>query len=431
MLLVLLLLLGPAQQAQSLNEARRLFQQASALLEKGRATDAVPLLRKAARLAPADAAIRHYLGYALWEEGHADAAAAEFGRALELDSSNLYTRYFLARIAQSQQQLDRATALYEEILARGKPVYDTWRQLGEAYLGQRKLNKAADAMQEALRTVPLDGALHYQMANIYRRLGRAQAAQEEFEAARRLKQADQASIRTLFAISESIRSQRIDEARTLAGQLLAQSGSDAEVLIQLGIVLGTAGLYDDAAKALQLALAMRPDSFEAHCNLGLTLARQGQAKDAETELKEALKLRAESFEANGALASIYAMQGRTRDAIDRLSVALELRPNDPKVRSLLGQQHLQARQFKDAIQNLTAAVQLRPTDVRTRYLLAAAYGQNGQFTEALEVSRETLKLFPEEARAHLEVGRQLVHLKRRDEAQKFLEEARRLDPSIE
>ena len=101
---------------------------ASALIESQKPGQAVPLLQRAADLAPGEAGIHHYLGYALWSSGSPDEAALAFERALELAPENAYTMYFLGRIAASRGQTERATELYEAVVDSGSPVYDTHQQ---------------------------------------------------------------------------------------------------------------------------------------------------------------------------------------------------------------------------------------------------------------------------------------------------------------
>src|SRR2546426_5944845 len=94
-----------------------LFKQAAELIEKDQFSAAVERLRKAAALTPNQARVRHYLGYALWKLGQTGPATIEFERALRLDPQNTYTRYFLGRIAYSQDRVDQAIKFFESVLA--------------------------------------------------------------------------------------------------------------------------------------------------------------------------------------------------------------------------------------------------------------------------------------------------------------------------
>src|SRR2546426_577004 len=91
--------------------------QAAELIEKDQFSAAVERLRKAAALTPNQARVRHYLGYALWKLGQTGPATIEFERALRLDPQNTYTRYFLGRIAYSQDRVDQAIKFFESVLA--------------------------------------------------------------------------------------------------------------------------------------------------------------------------------------------------------------------------------------------------------------------------------------------------------------------------
>ena len=302
---------------------------AGALIEAQKPAAALPLLRKAARLAPDEAGIHHYLGYALWSTGKPDEAAVAFRRALELAPDNVYTMYFLGRIAASRGQDDRAIELYEAMVAAGEPIYDTYQQVGKAYLKKGQTQKAREATQQALRQKPLDGGLHYQLGRIYLQLNRRSEAQDEFDTAKRLKAADQQAIRKLLALDLAIEDKKDAEVRRLREELLAESSRDPEILLQLGSMLGKGGFHGEAVQPLQLAVAMLPNAFDGRSNLGLALLRLGRHKEAEEHLEKALKFRPYSFEVNSSLAFLYVNQGRNRDAIERLRAANDARHNIP------------------------------------------------------------------------------------------------------
>src|SRR3970040_851083 len=105
-----------AQASTRLLQARELFQKASTLIEQDRIAEALPLLRQAAALQPDAGRIPHYLGYALWKQRKFTEAKAEFETALKAEPENIYTMYFLGRIAQANGNFDRARQHYEALL---------------------------------------------------------------------------------------------------------------------------------------------------------------------------------------------------------------------------------------------------------------------------------------------------------------------------
>ncbi len=362
--------------------------------------------------------------------GQQSAAKKEFELALNLEPGNVYTEYFLAQILFSENQVDKAIQLYESILKSGTPIYDTNQRLGQAYARNGQLAKAEALTQQAIQETPWDGALHYQLAKIYQRLGRTKEAQREFEAGERMKQTDQASIERLLQLSQAVRLKQPENVQKLRAEILDQSGHDPELLTWLGVLLGRGGLYTQAQDALEKAVAIKPDSFEAHYNLGLTLARQGDDQRAEASLKKALNLRPESPEVAILLGVLYANQGRNREAIEELRTARPARPDNVTLLTLLGQQYLQGWYLKDAIGVLQEASRLRPDDPKIRFLLIEAYQNSSAYDQALQLAREAQKLFPAEARAPFEVGHQMANLGHYQEARPFFEEAIRIDPSF-
>src|SRR5262245_9697827 len=116
--------------------AKELVQQASALIEKDKTQEAIPLLRKAVSIAPSDVQAHYFLGYALWKQSEQEVAEAEFKKALELDPNHVLSMYFLARIAQTKEQWTRSARFYERVVASGQIVYDSYLQLSQVYLRQ-------------------------------------------------------------------------------------------------------------------------------------------------------------------------------------------------------------------------------------------------------------------------------------------------------
>ena len=335
---------------------------------------------------------------------------------------------FSPRRLTMEGQRDRALALYEAILASGDVIFDTYQRLGQAYARKKEFPKALTMTQQALEMTPWDGALHYQLATIYRQLGRTEEAKQEFETAERLKSVEQSSIQKLLELSQAVNAKNWEQVSTLRQELMNQSGSDPDLMTWLGALLGRGGRYTESLEALQKATAAGPCTYETCYNLGLTLARMGRKQEAEGPLKQALALRPDSYEVNILLAVVYTEEGRNREAIERLRTAKQARPDNLHILMLLGQQYLEGMYVQQAIDTFREVLRLKPDDPDTMYLLIEAYEKNEEYDKALEVARETLKLDPQDPRAHLEVGHELTLLGRYQEGRSYFEEAIRLEP---
>jgi tetratricopeptide (TPR) repeat protein len=420
--------LSPTRQGELPEEAAELFRKASELILKDRPAEAIPLLRRALELAPNQGRIHHYLGYALMLTSQRPAAQKEFETALKLEPGNVYSEYFLALTLDKEGQRDQALALYEAILASGDVIYDTYQRLGQAYARKKEFPKALAMTQQALELTPWDGALRYQLATIYRQLGRTEEAKQEFETAERMKSVEQSSIQKMLELSQAVNLKNWERVSTLRQELMNQSGKDPDLMTWLGAFLGRGGRYTEALEALQKASADGPCAYETCYNLGLTFARLGRKQEAEGPLKQALALRPDSFEVNSILAVNYVEQGRNREAIERLRAAKQARPENLSVLLLLGHQYLEGYYVQQAIDSFREALRLKPDDIDARYLLIEAYEKDEEYDKALEVARETLRLYPQEARAHLEVGHELTFLGHYQEGRPYFEETIQLDP---
>lgn len=418
------------QPASAPSSSEELFKKAAALIKAGKYSAAASLLRQAAALAPRQASIHHYLGYALWKLNQWSEAQAEFEKARQLDPRNPYTCYFLARIAQSLGHPDRSIALYQEVLKLGPGIYDTHQRLGQAYLDKGELRKAREQVEAALKQTPWDGSLYYQLGRIDQREHHAAQAHEEFAAAGRLKNVDQASIRRLLQLFQAVQNHQADQVQQLRAEFLNDSAQDPEILNSVGVLLGEGGFYSGALDPLERSARLAPDSFESNYNLGLTLLKLGRAQEAEVQLKKALALQPGSPEVNKLLAILYVEQNRNVEAIERLRAANQASPGDPRILALLGEQYLAGHYVKEAVPCLTQAIKLNADNPSLRYLLITAYQEQHDYPNAVSAAQEAVQRFPNDARAVYELGQQLANLGDYQRARPYAEKAAQMDASL-
>jgi tetratricopeptide (TPR) repeat protein len=400
------------------------------LIQKNDFSSASTLLQRAVALAPTDANVHHYLGYALLRTEQVSAAKKEFETACRLNPENSYSEYFLAFIAFSQANFNQAAYLFERLVASGHPVYDTRKQLSLAYMHLGNLSKAMTTVQIALQETPWDGSLHFQLARIYQKMGRDAEAQAEFGTSERLNRADRDSTQELYELSEALEAGQKDRALALRDKMIGHFDGKPELLTSLGILLGDKGLYNEALQPLRLSAELQPKSFEAQFNLGLNLLKLGQASQAEKCLQEAVKLRSDSFQANSTLAVLYINENRSPEAIERLLTAHRLAPEDANILVLLGQQYLQVNEAKKAIPACEEAIKLKPDNPGIWYLLIQAYEKDERYQDALRTAQKAAQLFPSDARSCLEVGYELVNMGHYQDAKPYAQRALQIDTSF-
>ena len=315
-----------ASSNQRNERSQELFNQAAALIKENRYSEAASLLRTAAKLAPDQANVHHYLGYALWKLDRWNDAETEFEEAHRLDPRNPYTCYFLARIAGSLDHLDQSIEYYQAVLRLGPPIYDTNQRLGQAYLDRGELAKARVRIEAALKQTPWNGSLYYQLGRIDQSEHHLAQAKQEFAAANRLQHVNHSDIQRLLELYVAVQKRQTAQIQALRGAFLNQTAPDPEILDSVGVSLGRGGLYNDAVEPLERAVALAPDSFESNYNLGLTLLKLGRAQDAESSLNKALVLQPQSPEVNRLLGVLDVEENRNAEAIARLQLANQASP---------------------------------------------------------------------------------------------------------
>lgn len=409
--------------AESSASVQQLFKSAASLIEQSRYQEAAALLRKAEGTAPNQASIHHYLAYALWKQDRWTSARTEFQKAHQLDPQNPYTLYFLARIAQSTAHPDEAIDDYEAILRLGPAIEDTDQRLGQLYFDRGQIEKAREHIEAALKETPWESSLYYQLGKIDQKSGRAANAREEFASAERLKHVSQEAAQRLFALDQAVRDHETGSIGRLRAEILTEAADDPEILQSAGVLLGRAGLYDEALAPLESCVKLDPNSFEAQYNLGLTLLRLDRKDEAAASLEAALKLQPQSLEANRALAVLDVDESRNADAIERLRAANQVSPGDARILALLGEQYLQGHFVPDAIAALEEAVKLAPQNLNARFLLVEAYDTSHEYDRGLKAAEDALGAFPDSARATFEVAQELAGAGRYDDARTYAAKA--------
>ncbi len=221
---------------------------------------------------------------------------------------------------------------------------------------------------------------------------------------------------------------RASEAFKLATDLSAQNKNDAQVHLQLGVVLATNKQYKAAQLELEKANALKPDSFDVLFPLAQTYIHNGKDSDAELALNRALKLQPESPETQYLLAEIYFRQRKPSDvSLDLLVRAHKSAPENIDIIFLLARVSMSQNYFEDAIPLLESGIKLAPKRSDLRAALGESYFMAGKDEKAIGVFQALIDLDPS-ASAYAFMGLSYRHLGRFDEARKYFEAGLKKDP---
>ncbi|MBA3768265.1 MAG: tetratricopeptide repeat protein [Acidobacteria bacterium] len=436
------------------NDPELLNTRAYARMSLGRYKEAYEDLLRAVALKPMSAEYQAGLGYTLWKIGrHTEAVEAE-RKAVKLDEKNFTALYQLGRFllftgGSNKQQLEEAAAHLRralEVDPRHSEVrFDlltAYRELGDAAqaLGQLKLledarpsdprviyiaallasdrgdlSAALNGFREALRLDPtLLGAWQdLGLANI--KLGRWSDAIETFaELVKR--QPDSVEAAYFYALS-LFNAGRVQDAENAARRALRLDAGTSAAHTLLGIILASRGGADtEATESLSQAVALDPQSFDAHFYLGRVQYAVSDFTAAVKSLRAAVGLNPKHAEARFFLGTVLEAAGESDAALIEYQRLTEIDPQ-----SAIGQVGLGALQVKqgkigDAIVTLKRAVALDRKIFEAHWALGRALALNERFPEAIESLKAAVTLMPERVDAHYQLGLALRRTGRSEEA---------------
>jgi tetratricopeptide (TPR) repeat protein len=165
--------------------------------------EALAEYRMVENIAPNLPGVHFSIGHLLLKAGQQDQAQQEFAAELRTNPDHGGANAELGSILLNQQEPAKAIPHLEKALQSEPDQWSTYRILGKAYYMEKNFPKAEAALQQAVRHDP-EGQAHFQLALVYRSLGKKEAANEQFEIARKLKLEGLAHSETRMNTLESI-----------------------------------------------------------------------------------------------------------------------------------------------------------------------------------------------------------------------------------
>ena len=338
-----------------------------AFLASGSNPDAVRELKKAAALDPANGATQSNLGQALMHVGDAKGAAAAFAVAAEAQPGNPDLLYNWADALYTGGMYSKA----EEVLARIP---------AEARTGQ------ADSLA----------------GDVAERQGHFKAAAEQYQAAAKLDPSD-SNIYTLAI--EFLRHWTWEQARNVAQFGAEKYPASTHFAVVSGIASYGKGEYAASADTFSRLLAVDPNNALYADLLGrsCSLLAEGSAASC-----EGLQAFAEHHPENAQAATYAATALLNRPSANQdpaaaerlLTQALAADPKLPDAHYEMGVLEQQRSQWKQSATSLEQAIALRPAYAEAHYRLARAYSHLGDKAGAQrEIALQ--QQYSQEAKDHL------------------------------
>ncbi|MGB6602666.1 MAG: tetratricopeptide repeat protein [Steroidobacteraceae bacterium] len=302
------------------------------LARQGR--EALPALRRAAGLLPADAEAHRNLAAVLKDLGQLPEALASLERSLEIEPRDSKVLVAAADCLCALGRPGEAVPLYERALERDPRLLEAHNNLGNALQELGECARAVDCYRQALALSPGDAQINANLGNALRQLGRLEEALASGQRAVALDPAMSLAHNNLGLVLAALG--RRPEAAASFRHAVQLDPRFLLALHNLGNVLSDLGEHREALGAYARAVDLDPRRAESHCYVGGALYELRQVAEAIASFERALALEPSSARARLGLAAALRLQGRAAEAEAACREIVASDPNHAAALTLLG-----------------------------------------------------------------------------------------------
>jgi serine/threonine-protein kinase len=222
---------------------------------------------------------------------------------------------------------------------------------------------------------------------------------------------------------------QLEQAITFYRIALALRPESPNAHLDLGEALQEKGELDEAIVIYKQALQLRPDLAFARNNLGNALRSKGKLDEAIACFGEALRLKPAYAVGHYNLGLALMNKGQLDRAIASFNEALRLNPDDGDFYKDLGGALYRQNKLQEAEAAYRKAITLKPGDADAQTDLGATLVRQNRFPEAEAACRKAIALKPDHARAYNNLGPALLEQKKFREAEEVYRKALTLQPN--
>ncbi len=254
----------------------------------------------------------------------------------------------------------------------------------EKLMADGKFLQAIESYKEAIRSSPQDPSLYIAMARVQVLAGQPKEAQANAENALLLAPNNSmaVAIRAWAADAQGNNS----DALTWIEQALQMDPNNGLAHAYYTEILVNSGSFDNTTKAIEeskVALALAPDTMEAHRARGLLLEATQNYEEAVGEFKAALAINDDVPDLWISLGLNYRILGVSDQAIDAFTRADVLNPADPSPDLYISRTYAGIGEYAKALQYAETAVNNNPVDPGLRGNFGVMYYRNFLWVEAV------------------------------------------------
>ncbi len=253
------------------SDALCLMGSARAAMLLGQNKHALQRAQSAYKLAPNEPEVLTGYGEILAGQGKTEKALQAYDRAIKISAGDPHIQLARSRLLmKSGQYSDAINDILAVVEVKQDP--EAWALLAEAYEQAAQMDKALEAINQALNHAPRSGTYRFQQGRIYRKTGQLDQALNILRELER----DEPGIPGLAGELGKVYEDRRETDAALEAYLraVALDRKDTESGMQAGLILKGLKSYEQAAEMFELVVASRPNDAKALHQLAAVRALQ-------------------------------------------------------------------------------------------------------------------------------------------------------------
>jgi tetratricopeptide (TPR) repeat protein len=403
-------------------------------LNQGNYEESENFLKKAVQLEPRLLGARLNLGSVYVLQGKTDLAAGVFRQVLKLDPANAMARLNLAQMESEKGRYRVSLELVQPILTGLRQTPDGLLLLATNYLGlgdvisarrlvtawnklssegglassfgvllaRNNLNDEAIQVLEAAKKKQGSYELAFNLANCYFKKGDGKQASANYEVALTYNEGCVDCLLQLGRIAD----QEGNVEKALAFMILAKrkSSDDPEVLFEFGKICLKKDLYQDATKALERAVELKPGQDSYLYVLASARVGTKRFEEARSILEKLLSKKPNDFQLNYAMGAVFYLEAKLDEAADYFKRSIELQPDQLAAHYYLASVAQNKGDHAGASQMFQELLNRHPDHGPSHEALGAVLLQMGKYVEAEQHLEKAIALAPDSVRAHYQLS---------------------------
>jgi tetratricopeptide (TPR) repeat protein len=353
------------------------LQQATALLQSGRLSEAQALYRQILATEPDHADALHLLGITALQSGRPAEAEGLIRRAVGRQPDGYAYLNSLGNALRALGRHGDAETAYRAALRLQPNIPDFHHHLGLSLKDQGRAGEAETAWRHALRLKKDFVAARIDLGNLLVESGRGADAEACLRAAVRVAPANKVALNALgLALAAQGKHQ---EALDQFDQALREDPAYLTALANRATSLSALDRMEEAADSYRAALKRSPDAEDLKLGLSRALLDLQLGPELETLLRDVLTTRPADPDVLHGLGAALAMQDRNDEALSLMEAALAADPTHALAWHAKGTILRDMVRWRDSHAAYAEAIRLAPEDARFNASLAYSLLTQGDF----------------------------------------------------